>query len=118
MKRVYIVDDSQKIRERLIRLLADDRAVAVVGNSPTAEDATGKMDVDSIDALVLDVALPGKSGIELLREVKQLRPEMQVIIMTNYDYPEYRRQSMMAGADLFFNKTKDFEALIEALKKT
>ena len=117
MKRVYIIDDSKQIRERLIDLLADYPTVQVVGQSASAQEAVAPLDTLRPDILVLDVCLPGKSGIEFLHDAKIRWPDMLVFIMTNYDYPEYRRQSERAGADRFFNKTKDFEALIAALKK-
>ena len=117
MKRIYVVDDSKEIRQRLIGLLSDDQNVQIVGQSATAEDASEGIDATSPDIMLLDIRLPGKSGIDLLREVKNRRPQMRVIIMTNYDYPHYRRQSMEAGADLFFNKTREFESLIEELKR-
>lgn len=117
MKRIYIIDDSEPIRQRLIKLLADSSNVQVIGESACAQGALAAMGRLQPDVLVLDIRLPGQSGIELLRKVKQRQADLQVFIMTNYDYPEYRRQSMRAGADMFFNKAKDFEALIKALKE-
>ena len=52
----------------------------------------------------------------MLAEVKEKFPGITVIVITNYDYPQYRRQSMDAGADYFFNKTREFESLIQVLK--
>ncbi len=117
MKRLFIVDDSRQIRERLISLLNGAGQLQVVGQSASAEEAWEAVDQLRPDILVLDIRLPGRNGIELLRDVKQRHPGLRVLIMTNYDYPEYRRQSILAGADMFFNKTMEFEALIEALKK-
>ena len=118
MKRVYIVDDSREIRERLIGLVADADNVRVVGEASSAEVASEALDALRPDTLLLDIRLPGASGIDLLKELKRRRPGLQVIIMTNYDYPLYRRQSLQAGADLFFNKTREFEALIDELKRS
>lgn len=116
MRKIFIIDDSKQIRERLIKLLADIPNVQVIGESASAQGVLEAIDTLRPDVLVLDIRLPGQTGIELLRDVKQHQPDLQVFIMTNYDYPEYRRQSIRAGADMFFNKTKEFEALIEALK--
>ncbi len=117
MNKLFIVDDSEMIRERLIHLLSDEQNLCVVGHAATAEHAARSIDELLPDTLLLDVRLPGKSGIELLSEIKQRHPEMHVIIMTNYDYPHYRRQSLKAGADAFFNKTTQFEELIAVLKQ-
>jgi DNA-binding response OmpR family regulator len=64
---------------------------------------------------LLDIRLPGKSGLWLLTEIKKYWPIIVVMIMTNYDYPQYRRQSFEAGADDFFNKTLDFDRIIHLL---
>lgn len=116
MRKIFIIDDSKQIRERLIKLLVEIPNVQVIGESASAQGVLEAIDTLRPDVLVLDIRLPGQTGIELLRDVKQHQPDLQVFIMTSYDYPEYRRQSIRAGADMFFNKTKEFEALIEALK--
>lgn len=117
MKTIYIVDDNAEIRQRLVAQLAEAHDVQVVGQAATAEEALQGIDAARPDTLLLDIRLPGKSGMALLVEVRQLYPDMRIIIMTNYDYPHYRRQSLNAGAQCFFNKTREFEALIEALKR-
>ncbi|MDA8139649.1 MAG: response regulator transcription factor [Desulfobacteraceae bacterium] len=117
MNRLFIVDDSTDIRNRLIAMLAEARNVQVVGQAATAEEALPAIEAAQPDTLLLDIRLPGKSGIELLTEVKQRYPNIQVMIMTNYDYPHYRRQSMQAGAQYFFNKTRELESLIDTLKQ-
>jgi DNA-binding NarL/FixJ family response regulator len=117
MKRVYIVDDSVKLRKRLNELLSDVDNVQVIGQADNADKALNDIRILKPDTLLLDILLPGKSGIQLLGEVKELQPEIVVIIMTNYDYPQYRQQSIRAGADHFFNKSREFENIIEVLKQ-
>jgi DNA-binding NarL/FixJ family response regulator len=117
MKRVYIVDDSVKLRRRLYQLLSDVENVQVIGQTGNADGALNDIRVLKPDIVLLDIRLPGKSGIQLLAEIKKVRPEITVIIMTNYDYPQYRLQSVQAGADHFFNKTREFESIIEVLKR-
>lgn len=117
MNKLLIVDDSQQIRERLIGLLSGTPQVRVVGQAETAEQAARLIDDAPPDTLLLDIRLPGRSGIDLLTDIKQRHPQIHVIIMTNYDFPHYRRMSLKAGADAFFNKTTEFEGLITALKQ-
>jgi DNA-binding NarL/FixJ family response regulator len=117
MKRVYIVDDSVNLRKRLYELLSDIDNVQVVGQAGNADEALKDIRVLKPDIVLLDIRLPGKSGIQLLGEIKALQPELTVIIMTNYDYPQYHQQSILAGADHFFNKTREFEDIIEILKR-
>jgi two-component system chemotaxis response regulator CheY len=116
MKRIYIVDDSVKLRKTLCELLADVDSVQVIGQAGDAGEALDDIRVLKPDAVLLDIRLPGKNGIQLLGEIKELQPDITVVIMTNYDYPQYRQQSIRAGADHFFNKTREFENIIEVLK--
>jgi len=117
MKRVYIVDDSVKLRKRLYELLSDVEDVHVIGQAGNADEALNDIRVLKPDTVLLDIRLPGKSGIQLLGEIKKLLPDITVIIMTNYNYPQYQQQSIRAGADHFFNKTREFESIIEVLKR-
>jgi DNA-binding NarL/FixJ family response regulator len=117
MKRVYIVDDSVKLRKRLCELLSDVHNVRVIGQAGNADEALNDIRALKPDTVLLDIRLPGKNGIQLIGEIKELRPEITVIIMTNYDYPQYHQQSIRAGADHFFNKTREFESIIEVLKQ-
>lgn len=116
MKRIYIVDDSVKLRKTLCELLSDVDNVQVVGQAGDAGEALDDIRFLKPDAVLLDIRLPGKNGIQLLGEIKELQPDITVVIMTNYDYPQYRQQSIRAGADHFFNKTREFENIIEVLK--
>lgn len=115
MKRIYIVDDSIAIRQKLIGLLAECKQVRVIGQAGLAEEAIKGIRDLQPDMVLLDIRLPGRSGLWLLSQIKSVWPKMAVIIMTNYDYPQYRRQSFDAGADEFFNKTLEFERMIHLL---
>ena len=117
MKRIYIVDDSVKLRKRLYEMLSDVDNVQVIGQAGNADQALDDIRVLKPDTVLLDIRLPGKNGIQLLGEIKEWQPEITVIIMTNYDYPQYRQKSFQAGADHFFNKTREFESIIQVLKQ-
>ena len=117
MRKIYIVDDSVKLRKRLYELLSDVDNVQMIGQAGNADQALDEIRVLKPDTVLLDIQLPGKNGIQLLGEIKELQPEIMVIIMTNYDYPQYRHKSIQAGADYFFNKTREFESIIQVLKQ-
>jgi DNA-binding NarL/FixJ family response regulator len=65
------------------------------------------------DVLILDIHLPGGSGIDLLREAKQNQPNTLVIVLTNHPYPQYREKCIELGADYFFTKSVASSTLIE-----
>jgi two-component system response regulator DevR len=115
MKQVLIVDDSEQIRQRLVALLAESGQIRIVGqagNSLEALDAVRRLKPDTV---ILDIRLPGASGIELLKEIKTTYPEMKVIMLTNFDYELYRRQCQQLSADHFLNKTLEFEKIIDTI---
>jgi DNA-binding NarL/FixJ family response regulator len=115
MKRVLIVDDSKQVRERLISLLSEYPQVLIVGQAGNGKEALDALDDQKPDTVVLDIRLPGRSGIQLLREIKATHPEIAVIMLTNYDFEQYRKQCMQFGADYFFNKTLEFEKVVNVL---
>jgi DNA-binding NarL/FixJ family response regulator len=117
MKKVLIVDDSALVRDRLGALLADTAELRVVGEAADADGALGAVERLAPDAVVLDIRMPGASGIEVLERIKKDHPGILVIMLTNYDFDHYRRQCLASGADYFFNKAREFERVVEALTR-
>jgi len=115
MKQVLIVDDSEHIRERLAALLAESTQIRVVGQAASGPEAISAVQCLRPDAVILDIQLPGSNGIQVLKAIKALRPEVAVIMLTNYDYAQYRRQCRQLGADHFFNKTHEFGKIVDAI---
>jgi len=115
MKRVLIVDDSEKIRERLVTLLSEEGQIQVVGQVGSGRDTMNAMRRLRPDTVILDIRLPDISGIELLKEIKARYPALMVIMLTNFDNVQYRRQCRQLGADHFLNKTLEFEKIIDTI---
>jgi DNA-binding NarL/FixJ family response regulator len=118
MERVLIVDDSEKIRERLVTLLSEESQIRVVGQAGNGCEAMDAIQHLQPDTVILDIRLPGKSGIELLKEIKTRYPGVKVIMLTNFSNAQYRRQCRQLGADHFLNKTLEFEKVIDAILGT
>ncbi len=115
--KVLIVDDSPFIRERLISELLEIEGIEIVGEAKDgieAQEAIFKLDPELV---TLDIRMPGLSGIDVLRDIKASHPDIKVLILTNYPYPQYRRRCMEEGADYFFDKSSEFEKVIEVLKQ-
>jgi two-component system response regulator DevR len=115
MKQVLIVDDSEKIRERLVTLLAESDGIRIVGQAGSASEASEAIERLRPDTVILDIRLPGPSGIELLKEIKDRYPEVVVIMLTNFDHARYRRQCRQLGADHFLNKSLEFEKIVDTV---
>jgi DNA-binding NarL/FixJ family response regulator len=116
MKSVYVVDDSDFIRERLIEMLSELEGVEIAGGTGDPLEAVAAIRQVVPDAVILDIRLPQKSGIEVLRDIKKDKPSPVVIILTNYPYPQYRKECTEAGADYFLNKSTEFNKIAEVLK--
>lgn len=112
---VFIVEDSPAIRARLVELLNLIDNVRVVGEADSPAGAVKGIFDTHPDCVVLDIQLIGGTGIEVLRAVTPLAPEIDFIVLTNHATPQYRRFYMEAGARWFFDKTEEFERIKEAL---
>lgn len=115
MKEVFIVDDSEQIRERLIALLTESAQIHIAGQAGDTREALEAIQRLKPDTVILDIRLPGGSGIELLKIIKERFPGITVIMLTNFDYAQYRQQCRRLGADYFLNKTMEFEKIVDTV---
>jgi DNA-binding NarL/FixJ family response regulator len=108
---VLIVDDSPLIVERFVEILNEMDNIEQVVYAHDYTEGARLIDTIQPDIALLDINLPGKSGIELLRHIQQLRPEMKVLMITNQATEHYRNICSSLGADYFFDKSKEFEQI-------
>ena len=114
--KVFISDDSTTVRERLVTMALDLPEVDVVGQ---AEDAPTSLDAirqTQPDVVILDIRMPGGSGIDVLRTLKKMTPAPAVIMLTNFAYEQYRTKCEAAGADFFLDKSTEFDQIPLALE--
>jgi len=109
--RVFIVDDSSVIVERLTRLLSEVPGVEFVGHATDVPQAVQRILETMPDALVLDLHMPGGSGLDVLRAIRSLHLDLPVIVCTNYADTEYRDECLSAGASFFLDKSTEFEKI-------
>jgi DNA-binding NarL/FixJ family response regulator len=117
MLKVYVVDDSELVRERLIDMVSEIEEVEVVGETGDLREAEASIGQLRPDAVILDIRLPDGNGITLLRHMKRERPAATVIVLTNYPYPQYREECLDAGADYFLYKATEFDQVGEILSR-
>ena len=118
--RVLIVDDSKIVCERLQQVLINIADVEIVGQANNAQDAIASISESKPDVVILDIRLPGLNGIDVLKDIRAKKLPIQVIMLTNYPYPQYRKKCEELGAEYFFDKVTEIAALpdvIEALAK-
>lgn len=111
--KVFIVDDSSSVIAKLINLLHQTGGIEVVGYSGNYSDAVREIAKNEIDLVLLDIRFPGGNGIDLIRFIKYKHPLAKVAMLTNYSFPQFRKECKEQGADYFFDKTKDIEKAID-----
>ncbi len=109
--KVFIADDSLIVREHLVTMLDELAGIEIVGQAETVAEAIGAIQKLRPDVVILDIRMPGGSGIDVLQRVKQDEVTPIVIILTNYPYPGYRQKCMQAGADFFLDKSTEFDQI-------
>jgi len=114
--RVFIVDDSDLLRQRLGAMLSQMQGIEVVGEARDALEATKLILNLKPDVVILDIRMPAGSGIDVLENIKRVRPAPKVIMLTNYPYPQYRKKAEDAGAEFFFDKATEFDKVAEAVE--
>jgi DNA-binding NarL/FixJ family response regulator len=113
--KVFIADDSRDIRNRIITMLSDLESIDMIGQAENVEDAISSIREINPDVVILDIRMPGGSGIDVLENIDKKNSLPVIIMLTNYPYPQYRKKCMDAGADFFFDKSGEFEKVIDVL---
>jgi DNA-binding NarL/FixJ family response regulator len=114
--RVLIADDSEVIVQRLIALLAHVKGVEIVDQVGTVEETREAVRRLRPDAVILDMQMPGGSGIDVLESMKKDKLISTVIVLTNYPYAPYRKKCLEVGAKFFLDKSNEFERVGEVLQ--
>lgn len=115
---VLIVDDSALLRDRLASMLAElQEKIELVGEARDPIEAIDSIRKLKPDAVILDIRMPGGSGIDVLKSLKTERPEAIAIMLTSYPYPQYRQKCREAGADFFFDKSTEFHKVREVFQQ-
>lgn len=110
---VLVADDSAPVRTRLMEMLSAIEGLKVVGEARNASEALASIRALQPDVVILDIRMPGGSGIDVLRNVKRDFPEIVIVMLTNHAEPQYRQKCAELKADYFLSKSTDWSVLIE-----
>ena len=115
--RVALVDDSERIRARLAEMLGEIPNVEIAFAADTEGEAVRLIAQQEWDVLILDLQLRVGTGLGVLKAMQGLRSrdERVAMIFTNYGFRQYRGRTLALGADYFFDKARDFDALRAAV---
>jgi DNA-binding NarL/FixJ family response regulator len=109
--KVLIVDDSSLVISRLHRILLNSENIARISDAHDFEEGKLLFDLESPDVVLLDIHLPGKSGLDLLRYIRKKYIQPKIIVISNETGDFYRERCVALGVDFFIDKTYEFEKL-------
>lgn len=116
-EKILVVDDHALLRRGVMQVLAEDFAQATILESGTGQEALDLIRDQEMDAIVLDINLPDKNGVEVLKEMMQMHPTVPVLVLSMYAEEQYGLRVLKAGASGFLSKESAPEELVTAIKK-
>ncbi len=117
MIRVLIADDHVLIREGLKKLLKEEWDMSVVGEASNGQQVSDFLTDHEVDILVLDISMPGRSGLDVLKELKQTSPKLPVLVLSMHPEERFAVRSLRAGASGYITKESAGEELVKAIRK-
>ncbi len=117
MSKILIVEDHPIFRRGLKEVLAREPEFSSIGEASDAREAWDHLRKEGWDAVVLDINLPGKSGLEFLTELRQQRPKLPKLVLSAYPEDQYALRMLKAGASGYLTKDRTPEELVTALMK-
>src|ERR1035438_1222161 len=117
MVRVLIADDHAILRRGLIEILTREMRDVVCAEAENAQQALAHAQSHDWDVVILDVTMPGRSGIDALADLKQARPKLPVLVLSMHAEDQYGKRVLKAGAAGYMNKDSAPEELVKAVRK-
>jgi two-component system invasion response regulator UvrY len=114
--RVLIADDHAIVREGLKQIIGDGGDLIVAGEAANGQQALQRLRTADIDVLLLDISLPDRNGIDILKQAKKEHPALAVLILTMHREDQYAIRAMKAGASGYLNKQSAPAELVTALR--
>ncbi|MCL1886472.1 MAG: response regulator transcription factor [Betaproteobacteria bacterium] len=117
MIRIVIADDHTIMREGLKRILEGVNDIRVAGESVDGSSTLAKAREGGFDVLLLDLSMPGRNGIELIRQIKQETPKLPILVLTMYEEEQYAVRAIRAGALGYLTKESAGTQLVSAIRR-
>ncbi len=117
MIRILIADDHAILRRGLREILAREMQNVVCGEAEDAQELMREIESRPWDLVILDVTMPGRSGVDVLKDLKRTRPRLPVLVLSMHPEDQYGKRMLKAGAAGYMNKETAPEELIRAIRK-
>jgi DNA-binding NarL/FixJ family response regulator len=115
--KILLVDDHAMVRAGLRRILSDELESAVIGEAASSSETLDRVRSESWDIVVLDLSLPGRSGLETVQDIHTLRPGIPILVMTMHAEDLYAVRAFRAGAAGYITKGSSPAELVAAVRK-
>ena len=117
MIRILLVDDHSIVRDGLKRILAATTDLEVAGEAASGDAALALVKANHYDVAMLDMSMPGLSGIDLIKRLKLEKPKLRILVLSMHGEQQYAARALKAGASGYLNKDSASELLLGALRK-
>lgn len=117
MIKVLMVDDHIMVREGIKRIIDDTNDIDIVAEAASGEEALKALNNIGVDIVLLDISMPGKNGIQTLKEIKKHNPTMKVLMLSMHAEEQYAMRAIKAGASGYLTKDSASDKLVTAIRK-
>jgi two-component system, NarL family, invasion response regulator UvrY len=116
MIRILIADDHSIVRAGLRQFIAQEQDMTVAGEASTGAEALAFVRTEECDVVLLDISMPGTSGVDTLRQLKRVKPGLPVLILSGYPEKQYAVNLLRTGASGYIHKESASEQLVAAIR--
>jgi two-component system, NarL family, invasion response regulator UvrY len=116
--RILIADDHPGLRRALKEILGRELDGAVCGDAEDGDQVLAQVDGHHWDLVILDVTMPGRNGLDVLRDLKRIRPQLPVLVLSMHPEDQFGKRALIAGAAGYMNKGSAPDELIKAIRLT
>lgn len=116
MIKVIVIDDHPLVQAGLKHVFADTKDIVITGSAKDGDEALAALASDTFDVAILDISMPGKHGIEVLREVVAAHPRLPVLLYTRFPEENYAVRTLRSGAAGYLHKGADPDEVIAAVR--
>jgi two-component system invasion response regulator UvrY len=117
LTRILIADDHPIVRKGLREILTQELKGAVCSEVGDAQQALDHIQRHNWDLVILDVTMPGRSGVDILADIKRMRPKLPVLILSMHPEDQFAKRALRSGASGYINKANATEELMKAVRK-
>jgi two-component system, NarL family, invasion response regulator UvrY len=114
--RILIADDHEVVRRGLKQIVAENPEMAVTGEAVDGEEALRLARAQEFDVAIIDIAMPGRGGLEILKDLKAHSPFLKIVVLSMYSEEQYAVRSLQDGASAYLTKANASEELVKAIQ--